>query len=156
MELSLRVTGFEPLYRRYTSAPQIIMQNLSPAVTRIVIFGEKLAKQLVAKDTRNLARSITHRVESGVGRVRGVWGTSVFYGPYVEKGTRPHFPPPGALAGWARRHDTDPWAVAKGIAKNGTKAQPFMKPSFDQTRPKAMQELRTAAQRAFRQIGGAA
>jgi HK97 gp10 family phage protein len=154
MEMHVTMTGVDALVRRYSNAQQIITKSLTGAVTRSVIFGEGIAKRIVARDTSNLARSITHRVESGIGRVRGIWGTAVFYGPYVEKGTRPHFPPVAALVGWARRHGANPYAVARGIALNGTRAQPFMKPSFEQTKPKAIQDIRNAARTAFRQIAG--
>lgn len=154
IDLRVTVTGADQLIARYKNAEIIIRDSLTVAMNRIVIFGESVSKRLVAKDTRNLARSITHRVESSVGRIRGIWGTSVFYGPYVEKGTRPHFPPPSALAGWARRHGANPFAVARGIAKHGTRAQPFIKPALEQTRGKALADLRAAARRAFKLIQG--
>jgi hypothetical protein len=51
------------------------------------------------------------------------------YGPDVEFGTRPHFPPIAALKEWAAKKLGDAnaaYAVARAIAKRGTKAQkPF-------------------------------
>lgn len=52
---------------------------------------------------------------------------------WIEKGTRPHFPPPDALIPWCRRHGMEPgaeWAVARAIAKRGTKPNPFLEPAF--------------------------
>jgi len=56
------------------------------------------------------------------------------YGLFVEVGTRPHFPPPGALDGWVRRRlgitgDREVREVAfligRKISRHGTKGQFF-------------------------------
>jgi hypothetical protein len=56
------------------------------------------------------------------------------YGLFVETGTRPHFPPPGALDGWVRRRlritsDREAREVAfligRKIARQGTRGQFF-------------------------------
>jgi len=53
------------------------------------------------------------------------------YGPYVEYGTRPHFPPPDALEGWARRHGFDSaWPICKAIADRGLKERPYLIPAY--------------------------
>jgi hypothetical protein len=52
-----------------------------------------------------------------------------------DEGTKPHFPPPAALLGWAKRHpykDYSPEAsaflVARAISKRGNKAKHFIPP----------------------------
>ena len=72
--------------------------------------------------------------ESPTLRTRRI-GPSVDYGEYVETGTRPHWPPPGALAGWAKRHGMSEYAVRRKISIAGTKAQPYMQPAADETEP---------------------
>lgn len=53
------------------------------------------------------------------------------YGPYVEFGTRPHFPPMDALEGWAKRHGFDSaWPICKAIADRGLKERPFLIPAY--------------------------
>ena len=59
-------------------------------------------------------------------------GTNVHYAPYVEFGTRPHMPPVEPLVEWAhlKLHDDKVgYAIAKAIAKRGTKPKPFMRPA---------------------------
>jgi hypothetical protein len=73
-------------------------------------------------DTGELRASITDEVRVEGNVIVGVVGTVVGYAPHVEFGTAPHFPPPAALAGWARRHGVNPFLVARAIAKRGTKA----------------------------------
>ena len=52
----------------------------------------------------------------------------VEYAEAVHEGTKPHFPPIAALAVWARTHGMAgaEYAIAKNIAKRGTKARPFI------------------------------
>lgn len=42
------------------------------------------------------------------------------YAIFVEEDTRPHWPPPGALSGWADRHGIPEFLVARKIAQEGT------------------------------------
>lgn len=76
-------------------------------------------------------------------------GTAVPYAPYVEDGTGAHSSPEGHdqfvedLKDWFRREfNMDPeapegfapfWGLYEHIVKNGTRAQPFVTPSFDPT-----------------------
>jgi len=54
------------------------------------------------------------------------------YGPYVEFGTRPHWPPLEALEKWAKDHGFEsPYLVAKSIAEHGMSARPYLTPAYD-------------------------
>ena len=54
------------------------------------------------------------------------------YAVYIEFGTKPHFPPPDALEGWAKRHGMDSaWPICLAIAKHGTPAHPFLLPAYE-------------------------
>lgn len=79
-------------------------------------------------DTGRLRNSIA--VEAPSNRSRKI-GPGVDYGEYVETGTRPHWPPKGALAGWAKRHGLAEYPVRRAIGLRGTKAQPYMQPAAD-------------------------
>ncbi len=48
---------------------------------------------------------------------------------FVERGTRPHFPPFAPIERWALRHGLPPGAVWRSIGLRGTKAHPFMQPA---------------------------
>lgn len=57
------------------------------------------------------------------------------YAPHVEYGTRPHWPPyqPGTpLYDWANAKGIAPFAVALGISRKGTKAQHFVRDTFNE------------------------
>ena len=59
-------------------------------------------------------------------------GTPLNYGPYIEFGTRAHFPPMDALKKWCERHgDIPPFLVARAISKRGLPARPYLYPAYD-------------------------
>ena len=56
------------------------------------------------------------------------------HSPFIEYGTRPHFPPLRQGTGlhkWAVDHGLEPFAVAKGISRKGTKANPVFERTFN-------------------------
>ena len=89
---------------------------------------EKL-REMGTWDLGNLANSIIVDLKEA-GMVAEV-GPEAPYGPYVEHGTKPHFPPPDALEGWARRHGFDSaWPICKAISERGLPARPFLFPAW--------------------------
>lgn len=62
---------------------------------------------------------------------------SMRYADAVETGSRPHWPPHGpdsSLAAWAKLKGLNVYAVAASIAKKGTKAHPYIVPTYDETK----------------------
>lgn len=60
------------------------------------------------------------------------------YAEAVDKGSRPHWT--SAKAGtplwrWATQKGISPYAVQRSIAKKGTRAHPFMRPTYEQAQP---------------------
>lgn len=89
------------------------------------------AKRLALVDTGRLRSSISPAVEISGQRVLGIVGSNVKYAPFVELGTKPHYPPLAALEKWANRHGISAYLVQRGIGQHGTKARPFLKPAFE-------------------------
>lgn len=60
--------------------------------------------------------------------VRGRAGTDVRYAAAVHNGSRPHWPPIVAIAGWVHRKRiaASPFVIARAISRRGTKAHPFL------------------------------
>jgi len=80
-------------------------------------------------DQGNLANTIL--VDPIKGGVAVEVGPTAPYGPYVEFGARPHFPPPDALEGWAKRHGFDSaWPICLAIARRGLPAKPYLLPAY--------------------------
>lgn len=98
------------------------------------------AKKLAPVDTGRLRSSLTPEIRAQGQDVIGVVGSNVLYAPYMETGTKPHFPPPAALEVWARRHHTNAYAVARAIARRGTKPRRYLQTAFEQNQD-AIQRL---------------
>lgn len=80
-------------------------------------------------DTGHLANTIL--AEPSTDRSIVEIGPTAPYGPYVEYGTKPHFPPPDALEDWAKRHGFESaWPICIVIAKRGIPAKPYLLPAY--------------------------
>jgi HK97 gp10 family phage protein len=92
---------------------------------------ESAAKDKAPVDTGRLRAAIDTRISKG-GFSYEVFPT-VDYAAAVEFGTRPHFPPTAALAGWSRRHGLSgkQYLIARAISRAGTKKQPFLFPAYE-------------------------
>lgn len=93
-----------------------------------------------AWDTGNLANSIQVEKEKA-GFTAAIKATAP-YAVYIEEGAKPHFPPPDALEGWARRHGFDStWPICLVIAERGLPERPFLGPAFLKIRDKYFKRL---------------
>lgn len=101
-------------------------QKLNIALGRACALVERSAKQKAPKDTGELRRSISSKVEDGVGIVF----TPLEYAPYVEFGT-------GLFAENGGRTDV-PWSYQDDSGEwhstSGQHPQPFMRPALDENR----------------------
>ena len=89
---------------------------------------------------------ITKALTSGLmAFVNGEIYSDVPYAEFVEMGTRPHMPPVEKLYLWVRRKlkindekqiESVAYAIAKTIAKYGTKAKPYFRPGIEENIPK--------------------
>lgn len=117
------------------AAAELHGQPLIDAMHAATLRVERSAKQNVPVDTGRLRASIASEIRvEGLGgtSVKGVVGSNVVYAPYVELGTRPHFPPIGALEAWARRRGMNAFLVARAISRRGTKGTRYLQRAFEQ------------------------
>lgn len=124
----IRIEGLEQLRAKLTSSR--VDGPVNRFLDRGAIFIQGAARRHAPVDLSRLRNSIG--TETSGRRERRV-GPGAEHGLYVEMGTRPHFPPPAALEGWARRHGfASGYAAARAISRSGTKAQPFMRPAAEE------------------------
>lgn len=101
-------------------------QKLNRALGRACALVERSAKQKAPKDTGELRRSISSKVENG----EGVVFTPLEYAPYLEYGT-------GLFAENGGRTDV-PWNYqddeGNWHSTSGQHPQPFMRPALDENR----------------------
>lgn len=102
------------------------------------------AKRNAPEDLGTLRNDITHTIIEKKDRIEGRILSAATYSAFVEYGTRPHFPPPKALAGWAARHGMAgaEYQIARKIAMRGTRAQPFMLPAFMKVKRKFIRSVK--------------
>lgn len=124
--VTIRVEGLDALRRKLHGSRADV--PVGRFLDRGAIYIQGQARKEAPVDTGRLRNSIG--TESPSTRSRSI-GPNVEYGEYVETGTRPHWAPPGALAGWAARHGMTEYEARRSIAMTGTKAQPYMQPAAD-------------------------
>src|SRR5262245_5044325 len=96
---------------------------------------------LARRNIRNIDAYATGAMYAGI-QVSSSPGGLVFtvgckekYAPYVELGTRPHWPPLDAIREWCRVRgipETAAFPIARAIARRGLPERPFLYPAFYQ------------------------
>lgn len=109
-------------------------QPMQDGMEKAAMLVTRSARIKAPVDTGRLRASIVPEVRVQGKDVVGVIGSNVVYAPFVELGTKPHFPPIASLEVWARRHGMNAYVVARAIAKKGTAAHPYLQPAFDENR----------------------
>lgn len=118
------------------------------AMRQSTLLVSRSAKINAPVDTGRLRASITPSVTATADSVKGIVGSNVKYAPYVELGTRPHWPPIAALETWARSHGTSAFLVARAIARRGTKAVKYLERAFEENQGRIVAMI----ERAVKQI----
>ncbi|WP_334111256.1 HK97-gp10 family putative phage morphogenesis protein [Thermodesulfitimonas autotrophica] len=143
MTIKIEVEGGKELAKKFAEIGQMATNAAEKALVRAGLLVERDAKKLCPVDTGRLRTSISHRLTgAGTKNPAVEVGTNVEYAPYVEFGTRPHYPPPRALRRWAQLHGMKPgaeFAIARKIAARGTPAKPFLFPAFNANKDKVKQ-----------------
>lgn len=122
--MEIKIQGLQELITKL-DANALLGPPLRIAFQRSALMLESMAKQITPVDTGRLRSSITHSIDSRPVPLWGQTGTKTYYAPFVEFGTKPHWPPLSAMQPWARRHgfpegQTGAFLVARAIATRGT------------------------------------
>src|SRR5262245_38654870 len=132
---SVSFTGNENLKRNMAALRREFPEMLSDA-------NQETADEIVREAQRNIKTNDSYASGELYGSLvvkvtaRGLAiyvGSTSHYAPYVEFGTRPHFPPLDAIRRWCELKDIPVAAacpIAKKIAERGTPEQPFLWPAF--------------------------
>ena len=132
--MAIEIEGLDEVLNELDKLDETV--DLTQALGKACALVERTAKQLAPKDSGELRRSITSKVENNVGIV----STPLEYAPYVEFGT-------GLFAEGGGRSDV-PWCYQddKGDwhSTSGQKPQPFMRPALNQNRERIIEILKEA------------
>ena len=129
--MSIEIEGLNDVLNRIEKLGDT--SNIEAALSQACALVERSAKQKAPKDTGELRRSITSKIEG----TQGIVYTPLEYAPYVEYGT-------GLFAENGGRKDV-PWNYQddKGNwhSTSGQKPQPFMRPALNENREKIIDLL---------------
>lgn len=129
--MSIEIEGLDDVLNRIEKLGDT--SNIEAALSQACALVERSAKQKAPKDTGELRRSITSKIEG----TQGIVYTPLEYAPYVEYGT-------GLFAENGGRKDV-PWNYQddKGNwhSTSGQRPQPFMRPALNENREKIIDLL---------------
>lgn len=115
-------------------------EKIKQAMGTCCALVEGAAKRKAPKDTGELRRSITSKVEDDGGNIIGIVYTPLEYAPYIEYGT-------GIFAEEGGRKDV-PWHYqddeGKWHSTSGQKPQPYMRPALNESREQIKRILKGA------------
>lgn len=165
MTVSLRVSGTEKVLAVFQKFNEETMKKIENVLRNAALVAVAEAKKNISRpypegavDTGRLRSSLSFERVEREGEIVYRVGTNVEYAPYVEFGTRPHFPPVGneyhGLMRWVLRHararrGTSPvfkvskrrlarlvearsiaFALAMAISTRGLPPRPYLRPAF--------------------------
>ena len=136
--MSIEVEGLDGLVERLESL--LDAEAMKAAMGQACALVERSAKQKAPKDTGELRRSITSKVNVNGDQVEGVVFTPLEYAPYVEFGT-------GLFAENGGRKDV-PWCYQDDKGEwhttSGQHPQPYMRPALNENREAIKRILKEA------------
>lgn len=122
--IRISIQGTSQLKQAMQTAPNQLRGAIRLSLTRSAVFTQGLFVRNMPKGvTGGLRRSTAFSFQ---GDTQVTIEPTEARADYVEFGTRPHMPPVDSLRAWAASKGLSPWGVARGIAKHGTPARPFL------------------------------
>ena len=135
MGISIEIKGLKEVMDISNKYPSISNKYVGQAIAKSLIYVEGRANTNAPRGaTGNLRKNWKIKTKPFEGSLRSDANEGGFYyGVAVEYGTRPHYPPVKSLERWANSKGISPYAVARSIAKKGTKANPFFQKSANES-----------------------
>lgn len=143
----------------FQRAPGVMTRHLGRGLDSAALRMVRAAqRQLRENDSIVLSTLVTAIAYERVGVFEREISPNTDYAEYLERGTRPgHFPPAAPLLAWlkARRAAEPERAVhrlKRHIFLQGTRANPFWDPAFEQSEPTMRQVINDAVLRGVREV----
>jgi HK97 gp10 family phage protein len=135
--MSAEIKGLDAVLKKIDKTVGI--EKVENNVKKACAIVERAAKQNAPKDTGELRRSITSRVEGdSSGNITGLVFTPLEYAPYVEYGTGLFAEAGGRMdVPWNYQDDEGNWH-----STSGQKPQPFLRPALEDNRIKIIMTLK--------------
>lgn len=140
MKVNVKVTGTGAIIKNITQYSTQAQSKVKDVVNRSALNIQNGAKRRTPVDTGRLRSSIAIEPQSELPYVVRV-GTNVQYALGVEFGTSPHIIKPKNKKALFWKGANHP---VKSVKHPGTKAQPFLFPSWEEERPNFLKEIEGA------------
>lgn len=136
------------------AAPMKVTYHMNIWVSKTTLMTEREAKIEASKKTDT--GQTQNSIHSRIGSLKGEVNPTAKHAKFAHDGRRPgRMPPFGegtSLASWARRHGIPAFAVARSIARKGTKGHPFMTNAFRTIKPRAERDAHNTLDKIVRSI----
>lgn len=131
----LEIKGLDEFQEKIKNFESITESNMKDAREDIADYMRQEVSDNAPVDTGELEQSIESVVEDvGTAMFNIRIGSELPQASPMEYGTKPFFPPPSELRGWAERNLGDgdlAFAVAQSISETGIEEQPYLLPAFE-------------------------
>lgn len=128
MSLILKIDGLDRLTALLEKAPATVIKHTNVAILGVITLIENQAKK---EAPIGLTKKLHNMWTKTFSPLTGKISSQMPYALGIEFGTAPHKVPVSEIAPWAISKGLNPWAVAKSIAKKGTRANPFFQRALD-------------------------
>jgi HK97 gp10 family phage protein len=153
----IEIQGLDKLMAIAEKYPNISEKHINKAINRSLIrIQDQAKKNAPSGDTQQLRQNWKIFMGRFAGSLEsGAKNRGYSYGLAVEFGTKPHYMPVKnnpMFQLWATRRGLNPYAVARSIAKKGTKAKPFFQPAIDSQQKNVDNEFNKAMDNILKEI----
>lgn len=149
--MNIEIENFQQIVDLLDKYPDIAEVLFDKAIKNSILSIQRDAIIKAPVNTGALRSSI----QSGFEPLVGVLEVLSPYGAVMEYGTQPHFPPLDEIKKWCLLKfgtDAPAFAIAKKIAREGTKARPYLGPAIEKNEQKVQDYFEKALQDALNQI----
>lgn len=138
----------------FDRAPAATKRRLSQLVERGAIDVQREMRMAAnVAVTGDLRRSVRYTFNAA--NLSAVIEPTAKYAAAVENGSRPHWPPYKAgtpLADWAKQKGMNAFLLARSISRKGTKAHPFVGPTYKRMRPMVQRDIERGVARLAQEL----
>lgn len=148
--VTVEVKGLSKLAALLDKYPAISEKHVNTAINRSLVRVLGAEKKEAPVGTGNLRDN--WRVD--MSRFAGTLSSNAPYSMAVHFGSRPHMPPAtdSFFQLWCRKKGLNPWAVARSIARKGTRPNPFFQRAVDSQQAQINGEFSNALDNIVKEI----
>jgi hypothetical protein len=121
MAYEIKIANIKKIQKIAVEYPEVANRHFGKAISQVLLTAQRYAQLSAPRDTSKMAGGWDLEMSF----MKGVLKNTTNYAAAVDAGSRPHFVSPQSLKAWAGRKGLNPFAVAKSIAKHGTKPTMF-------------------------------